>query len=86
MSPGHESDEVAVTEAELAETEEGSVMAVTVSRPGSRPVRRRLGGEVVPRLQPQKGGAALRDVREDFSEAKEHHEEVTAQGKSAQLT
>ncbi len=76
--PGHESDEEAASE---AEAEEGVSLGTSgVDQPGLGTLRRRLGDDHVPRVHPQKGAAALRDVRDDFGEAQEQQEDAVLQG------
>ena len=75
--PGHDLDDEAVSEAEAEEV--GSGGSVGAERPGVGTVRRRLGDDTVPRSQPQKSAAALRDVRDDFGGAQEQHEEFAVQ-------
>lgn len=76
--PGHDLDDEAVSEAEAEEVGAGGA-SMGAERPGMGTVRRRLGDDTVPRSQPQKSAAALRDVRDDFGGAQEQHEEFAVQ-------
>jgi len=81
--PGHESDEEVASEAETEEPQ--PARAVAAERPGVGPVRRRFGTDRVPRAQQHKGSAALRDVRDDFGEAEEQHEDSGTHGEATEL-
>lgn len=65
MRPGHESDEEAASEAGTEQAARSD--AVDGARAGAGLSLRRPGEG--PRALPQRGAAALRDVREDFVEA-----------------
>lgn len=74
--PGHESDEEANSEAGTEQGHSGRAEPAERLRAG---LSQRRPGEG-PRASPQRGAAALRDVREDFAEAEEVQQAGLTQG------
>lgn len=76
VRPGHESDEETASEAGTEQPARND--AGDGARAGAGLSLRRLGEG--PRGSPQRGAAALRDVREDFAEAGDLHQDGFMQG------
>ena len=76
IRPGHESDEEAASEAGIEQPTRGD--AGEGARAGIGLSMRHIGDS--PRASPQRGSAALRDVREDFAEAGDPHQDGSMQG------
>ena len=76
VRPGHESDEESASEAGTEQAARSD--AGDGARPGAGLSLRRLGEG--PRVLPQRGAAALRDVRDDFVEARDVHQDGLMQG------
>ena len=76
VRPGHESDEEAASEAGTEQDQPARTDPAERPRPG---LFQRQPGET-PRASPQRGAAALRDVREDLAEAGEAQQAGVMQG------
>lgn len=81
VMPGHESDEETASEADMEVPARGEAGGGV--RTGGGLSLRRLGEG--PRASPQRGAAALRDVREDFVEAGDPHQDGLLQGEPTLL-
>lgn len=81
VRPGHESEEDSASEAGTEQPARSDAGEGTRAGAGAGLSLRRLGDG--PRASPQRGAAALRDVREDFVEAGDLHHDGFMQGGSS---
>lgn len=81
VRPGHESDEEAASEADMDAPARGEAGGGGLAGVGLSQRRLGEGG----RASPQRGAAALRDVREDFAEGGDPHHDDLMQGEQTPL-